>query len=294
MPRALKATKVAKPSKPSKSSFSSKPSKDKKMPLVRDLMKVSQHVQRKILSLQSSCTGLEELPNKVEELSAKVEEAEKERAKWMGKVEQEIQKHQLEQVQGVLADTNQIAVDKFELSSLRGLEKAKSDAVEKSKVEVKKEADEEVARRVRFAQVKFESEYAEKDACVRMFDVERATLKETIAGLRLEIEAQKELSSTVAVANKNHKINMARRKAMEEYQRKEDALRGIVSAPVAPVAVAPAPAPKPVEEEPATGGKRVCREDERKKSLITHTHRNPHTHRRSPRAALPRSRSSLE
>eukprot|EP01061_Rhynchopus_euleeides_P045667 TRINITY_DN8324_c0_g2_i1.p1 TRINITY_DN8324_c0_g2~~TRINITY_DN8324_c0_g2_i1.p1 ORF type:complete len:350 (+),score=161.16 TRINITY_DN8324_c0_g2_i1:119-1051(+) len=229
-----------------------KSGKKVKVPLVRDLNNLSEGVQRKLKQIVLSNDYLNGVKDLADKISTAVDDANKEQEERVGKVEADISHHKLEKAQEALKKVNKTAIDKFEYKKLRDLrEKKQLDKKDQDK-NVKKEVNEEVARQVRFHQERFEQEYAGYKAREAVFSAERKTLKATIAGLRMEIESQKSLSSEIAKANQQHKINVARRKAIEEHQRKEDAMRGIVPGASPPLAAAPA---APAAALKATGAK---------------------------------------
>eukprot|EP01060_Flectonema_neradi_P002652 TRINITY_DN1168_c0_g1_i1.p1 TRINITY_DN1168_c0_g1~~TRINITY_DN1168_c0_g1_i1.p1 ORF type:complete len:264 (+),score=85.82 TRINITY_DN1168_c0_g1_i1:66-857(+) len=197
----------------------------KKVALMRDLHSITDSVEAKMQALVGMAGILKNLKAKTDEMSIKVEEAKKDYDERHGKVEKDIADFELEAVKAALQKYNKQVIDSFELNALRALESKAEQDKGKTKSEIDHEVAEKVAERVRFAEVEFAEKFAKKQAQEKAFEAERAILNQTIVSLRLEVESQKALSSDIAKANQQKKINDARAKAIRDLQAKEDAMR---------------------------------------------------------------------
>eukprot|EP01064_Diplonema_japonicum_P011441 TRINITY_DN187_c2_g1_i1.p1 TRINITY_DN187_c2_g1~~TRINITY_DN187_c2_g1_i1.p1 ORF type:complete len:337 (+),score=95.93 TRINITY_DN187_c2_g1_i1:49-1011(+) len=204
------------------------PGRGAKRALMRDLHSMSDLVEQRVANVLKVCQDLGSLKGKVDVISMTVEDAQKEHDERVGKVERDILQYELQKVQDVLKNTNKLAVDRLEMDALRKLQRNKEDESVKNTKTLDKDVIEKVAELVRFKEVEFQNKYAECRAKEASMDAERRTLHATIASLRFEIESQKNLSSDIAKANQQKKINELRRKAIEDHQArelaKEDAL----------------------------------------------------------------------
>ncbi|KAJ9466399.1 hypothetical protein DIPPA_20154 [Diplonema papillatum] len=222
-PTKAAAAKPATAKKTPKRSSSSTPAK--KAHLVRDLHQTTTGIEQRAMTLIRSAEQLRGLKGKVDEMSAGVESAKKDHDERVGKVEKDIADYQLQKVQDALARHNKTVIDSFDLQRLRTLQSEREVVEKESAIAVGKTVAEEVAQQVRFKEVEFEKEYVKMQAAEASRMAERHTLEVTIAGLRVEIESQKALSSEIAKANQQMKINRMKREAIEQQQSKDEAYR---------------------------------------------------------------------
>eukprot|EP01063_Lacrimia_lanifica_P036417 TRINITY_DN7223_c0_g1_i1.p1 TRINITY_DN7223_c0_g1~~TRINITY_DN7223_c0_g1_i1.p1 ORF type:complete len:304 (+),score=150.18 TRINITY_DN7223_c0_g1_i1:52-963(+) len=230
------------------------PSRSAKLTRVRDLRSMSDMVTLKAKQMVALAKTLDKLTPKTDSLSLAVEKAKKDQVDRVGKVEREIQLYQLEKVKTALVKHNKCVVDKVEMKALRGMEVLRKRNVDEEAKKLKAEVDRMVAEKVRFEEVKFEEQYATCLAQEKVFDAERRNMKASIAALRLEIESQKSLSSSLADTHRIHKINQARKKAIADAEAKEDLVRLGKPAPAAaapPAAAAAAGKPPLPPQTPA-------------------------------------------
>ena len=213
----------AMPTKAKKTPQKKTPSK--KTALLRDLHSITDSVEAKMSVLVNMAGDLKGLKSKTDVMSIAVEDAKKDYDERHGKVEKDIADFELQAVKAALQKYNKQVIDSFELNALRALENKAEQDKGKTKSEVDHEVAEKVAEKVRFKEVEFAEKFAAMQAQEKAFEAERAILNQSIVSLRLEVESQKALSSDIAKANQQKKINDARAKAIRDLQAKEDAMR---------------------------------------------------------------------
>ena len=169
-------------------------------PQYRILKRQTQVVSGKLAEFMKAYDLLPDIKDRMDAISDRIYEEDKRKADMMGRIEKEIESHELAVVQAALKESNKIAVDQMEVYTLRNLNNERDQEKEQDKQKMAQEIAMKVADQARFQELEFASTFAEAQATENAIEAERRALHEEIKSLRNEIASQKKLSSDIVRA----------------------------------------------------------------------------------------------
>lgn len=173
----------------------------------KDIQKAISTLNRSLISTETAIDNLKSFKDEIEVWTEKLSELQEEASRKKIEFDQDIIDHQLKVIRETIQAQNKVIIDKEDLDELERQvnlsRNERQNAISEARVQFEEDFKAKLSNEMKLKGLEYDNEKARFTAQVETKEAEIVALRETITGMRQELESQKKLTGSIANAGKS-------------------------------------------------------------------------------------------